>query len=147
MRTKHPPRENELLGGARPFQTVLVHANQIVLRAPASLRVNPRNAHTHSKKQIRQIAKSFNAVGFVGTVIIDENDTVLAGHGRLEAAKLLDMDRVPTLQVNGLSDAQKRAFALADNKICENAGWDRDILVKELGELGPLLQPSIIISR
>jgi DNA modification methylase len=141
MRIKHPSRENELLGGARPFQPVRVHANQIVLRAPASLRVNPRNAHTHSKKQIRQIAKSLNAVGFVGTIIVDENDTVLAGHGRLEAAKLLDMDRVPTLRVNGLSDAQKRVFALADNKICENAGWDRDILVKELGELGPLLEP------
>jgi hypothetical protein len=141
MRIKHPSRENELLGGARPFQPVRVHANQIVLRAPASLRVNPRNAHTHLKKQIRQIAKSLNAVGFVGTIIVDENDTVLAGHGRLEAAKLLDMDRVPTLRVNGLSDAQKRVFALADNKICENAGWDRDILVKELGELGPLLEP------
>jgi DNA modification methylase len=141
MRIKHSSRENELLGGTRPFQPVPVHANQIVLRAPASLRVNPRNAHTHSKKQIRQIAKSFNAVGFVGTIIVDENDTVLAGHGRLEAAKLLDMDHVSTLQVNGLSDAQKRVFALADNKICENAGWERDILVKELGELGPLLEP------
>src|ERR1700689_2972720 len=111
MRIKHPSRESELLGGVRPFQPVPIHTKQINLRAPASLRVNPRNPHTHSKKQIRQIAKSFNAVGFVGTIIVDENDTVLAGHGRLEAAKLLDMDRVPTLQVNGLSDAQKRVFA------------------------------------
>jgi len=94
MRIKRPPRENELLGGARPFQPVPVHAKQIVLRAPASLRVNPRNAHTHSKKQIRQIAKSFTAVGFVGAIIVDENDTVLAGHGRLEARAVRRLDCV-----------------------------------------------------
>jgi DNA modification methylase len=66
---------------------------------------------------------------------------VLAGHGRLEAATLLEMNLVPTLQVTGLSETQKRAFALADNKICENGGWNREILIHELGELAALLEP------
>ena len=114
---------------------------QIVLRAPDSLRTNPRNARTHSKRQIRQVARSIKAAGFIGVVVIDENDVVLAGHARLAAAKLLNMNMMPTLKVIGLSEAQKRAFVLADNKIAENAGWDREILALELGELAELLPP------
>jgi ParB-like chromosome segregation protein Spo0J len=101
---------------------------RIEFRSPGSLRPNPRNARTHSKKQIRQIANSIKAAGFVGAVIVDEADLVLAGHGRLKAAELLGMDLVPTLKVAGLSEAQKRAFVLADNKLCENAGWNRELL-------------------
>jgi DNA modification methylase len=93
------------------------------------------------KKQIRQIANSIEASGFIGVIIVDEADMVLAGHGRLKAAELLGMDLVPTLTIAGLSEAQKRAFVLADNKIGENAGWDRELLVKEFGELAPLLEP------
>jgi DNA modification methylase len=118
-----------------------VISKKIEWRSIASLRADPRNARIHSKKQIRQIANSIKALGFVGAALIDENGTLLAGHARLEAAKLLDMDLVPTLQVTGLSEAQKRAFALADNKIGENAGWDREFLVRELGELATLLEP------
>jgi ParB-like chromosome segregation protein Spo0J len=73
------------------------------------------------------------AHGFLGAIVVDENDTILAGHGRLEAAKLLGLTSVPTLQVDGLTGAQKRTFALADNKIGENAGWNRELLVRELG--------------
>jgi DNA modification methylase len=113
----------------------------IIPRPRSDLRTNPRNARAHPKKQIRQIANSIKAVGFVGAVIIDENDTVLAGHARLKAAELLGMDLVPTLKLTGLNDALKRAFVLADNKLCENAGWDRELLVKEFGELAPLLKP------
>jgi ParB-like chromosome segregation protein Spo0J len=71
--------------------------------------------------------------------VIDETDMVLAGHARLAACKLLGMNLVPTTRVTGLNDTQKRAFALADNKIAENAGWDREILALELGELAELL--------
>jgi hypothetical protein len=71
--------------------------------------------------------------------VVDETDMVLAGHARLAACKLLEMHLVPTLKVTGLSEAQKRAFVIADNKIPENAGWDRDLLVLELGELADLL--------
>jgi ParB-like chromosome segregation protein Spo0J len=107
---------------------------QIVLRPISSLQFNPRNARRHSKKQIRQIANSMQAVGFIGAVIIDEEGVALAGEGRLRAAALLGVDRVPTIEVTGLSEVQKRAFALADNKLCENGGWKSEILAQELGE-------------
>jgi len=112
-----------------------------VFRAPGSLRINPRNARTHSKRQIRQLAKNIKAVGFIGAILVDETDMVLAGHARLFACQLLDMSLVPTFKVTGLNEAQKRAFVLADNKIAENAGWDREILALELGELAELLPP------
>src|ERR1700730_8617608 len=119
MRSKHASRRAyELLEAPRPFQPMVTdHPNQIVLRPPSSLQVNPRNARLHSKKQDRQIANSITAAGFIGAIIVDEKGMVLAGHGRLEAATLLEMNLVPTLQVTGLSETQKRAFALADNKI------------------------------
>ena len=139
MTKSPPPHIKDLLGDMRSCSPKPAH--QIVPRPPNSLRTNPRNARTHSKKQIRQIANSIKAAGFIGAIIIDENDVVLAGHGRRAAAQHLDMDLVPTLRVTGLSEAQKRAFALADNKISENAGWNREILVWELGELANLLEP------
>jgi DNA modification methylase len=114
-------------------------SERIVLRAPGSLRPNPRNARTHSKRQIRQLANSIKATGFIGAIIIDENDMVLAGHARSKASELLGMNLVPTIRVSGLSEAQKRVFVLADNKIPENAGWNREILAAELGELAELL--------
>ena len=79
----------------------------------------------NSKKQVRQIADSIKAAGFLGAIIVDETDMVLAGVGRLRAAEFLGLRQVPTLTVTGLDEAQKRAFMLADNKLCENAGWDR----------------------
>jgi hypothetical protein len=114
----------------------------IVLRSPGELRANPRNARAHSKRQVRQIANSMKATGgFIGAIVIDESDMVLAGHGRRDAAILLGMDLVPTIKVTGLSSAQKRIFVLADNKLCENAGWNREVLAVELGELAELLPP------
>ena len=103
------------------------------------LKPNRRNARTHSAKQIRQIANSIKAFGFLVPVLIDDDQTIVAGHGRWAAAKLLQLPEIPVLKVTGLSALQKRALALADNKIAENAGWDRQILAAELPELAELL--------
>ena len=104
-----------------------------------ALKPNARNARTHSKKQIRQIADSIAAFGFLVPILIDEGGLVIAGHGRYAAAKLLGLAQVPVIEVQGLSEAKRRALALADNKIGENAGWDREILAAELPELAEIL--------
>jgi DNA modification methylase len=96
------------------------------------LRPHPNNARTHSKKQIRQIAKSIAQFGFCNPVLVDDAKQIIAGHGRVEAAKLLGIDAVPTCQLSHLSEADKRAYVLADNKLAEKAGWDRDLLAIEL---------------
>ena len=104
-----------------------------------ALKPNARNARTHSKKQIRQIADSISAFGFVVPILIDESFVIVAGHGRYAAAKLLGLRQVPVIEVSGLSEAKRRALALADNKIAENAGWDRELLAAELPELAEVL--------
>ena len=90
------------------------------------------NARKHSRKQIRQIADSIKSFGFTNPVLIDDDHMIIAGQGRLEAAKLLKLAAVPTLRLSHLSAAQKRAYIIADNKLAENAGWDRDMLAIEL---------------
>ena len=100
---------------------------------------HPRNARTHAKKQIRQIAASIRAVGFAAPVLIDEHKVLIAGHGRLEAAKSLGMSSIPAIVVSGLSDAKKRALLLADNRIALSAGWGRELLAIELAALPDLL--------
>jgi DNA modification methylase len=100
---------------------------------------NGRNARTHSRKQIRQIADSISAFGFVVPILIDDDGVIIAGHGRYDAARLLDLKQVPAIKLRGLSEAKRRALALADNKIAENAGWDRELLAIELPELAEIL--------
>jgi ParB-like chromosome segregation protein Spo0J len=90
------------------------------------------NARTHSKKQIRQIAKSIKRFGFTNPVLIDDAGEIIAGHGRVEAAKLLGLAAVPTIRLSHLSETEKRAYILADNRLAEKAGWDREILAIEL---------------
>ncbi len=104
-----------------------------------SLKSHPKNVRTHSQKQIKQIAKSIQQFGFTSPIIIDEENTILAGHGRWNAAKFLQCKEVPVIVANGLSHAERRAYVLADNKLTENAGWDRAALSVELSELAPLL--------
>jgi DNA modification methylase len=104
-----------------------------------ALKPNARNARTHSRKQVRQIADSITAFGFLVPILIDEDGVVIAGHGRYAAAKLLGLQQVPVIKVQGLSYAQRRALALADNKIAGNAGWDRELLATELPELADIL--------
>ena len=91
-----------------------------------------RNARTHSKKQIRQIASSIERFGFTNPVLVTDDGEIIAGHGRVEAAKLLGMREVPTLALSHLSDAERRAYILADNKLALNAGWDKELLALEL---------------
>lgn len=101
----------------------------------AELKPYPKNARTHSPKQIRQIAKSIQQFGFVNPVLIDKENTILAGHGRVEAAKLAGLTEVPAVCISHLTPAQKKAYILADNRLAELAGWDKDILKVELEEL------------
>jgi DNA modification methylase len=96
------------------------------------LRPHSNNARTHSNKQIRQIANSIAKFGFCNPVLVDDAKQIIAGHGRVEAARLLGIDVVPTVRLSHLSDADKRAYVLADNKLAERAGWDRDLLAIEL---------------
>ena len=103
------------------------------------IKPNPHNARFHSTKQIGQIADSIKAFGFGAPVLVDETLTLIAGHGRLRAAELLGIKEIPAIELRGLSAARKRALALADNKIGDNAGWDRERLAVELPELSELL--------
>lgn len=102
------------------------------------LRCAPRNARTHSPRQLRQIAESIRAFGFTNPVLVDGDGQVIAGHGRLEAAKQLGLQCVPTLCIDWLTATQQRAYVIADNRLAEKAGWDRELLALELGELADL---------
>lgn len=106
--------------------------SQLIEREVASLRPYGRNARVHSKKQIKQIAASIERFGFVNPVLVSDSGEIVAGHGRVEAAKLLGMKTVPTLALSHLSEAERRAYVLADNKLALNAGWDPEILALEL---------------
>ena len=106
--------------------------SQIIERDVRSLKPYHRNARTHSKRQVKQIAASIERFGFVNPVLIGDDLTIIAGHGRVEAAKWLGLKTVPTLMLSHLCEAEKRAYILADNKLALNAGWDREILAIEL---------------
>jgi DNA modification methylase len=108
---------------------------QITYRPTAELQPYARNARTHDKKQIDDLARNIQTFGFVVPILIDEDDQVIAGHGRLAAAKQIGMDQVPTIELNHLTDEQQRAYVLADNKLTERGGWDRELLGGELNEL------------
>lgn len=95
-----------------------------------------RNPRTHSETQIAQIAASISAFGWTNPILVDEAGTIIAGHGRLVAARKLGIAEVPTIALTGLSDEQKRALVIADNQLALNAGWDAELLALELGELG-----------
>lgn len=104
------------------------------MRSIAELKPNPRNARTHPKKQIKQIALSIKRFGFTSPVLIADG-LILAGHGRIEAAKLLHLKSVPVVDLSDLNSDEQRAYMLADNKLALNAGWDSEILAVELQAL------------
>ena len=98
----------------------------------------PGNARTHTKKQIRQLAKSIERFGFTNPLLIDDGGQIIAGHGRVEAAKFLGINFVPGLRLSHLSAAEKQAYVIADNRLAEKAGWDRELLAIELQALNDL---------
>ncbi|HHX88776.1 MAG TPA: site-specific DNA-methyltransferase, partial [Paracoccus sp.] len=111
------------------------HQLAVEYRGLDSLVPYARNARTHSETQVAEIAGSIREFGFVNPVLIAEDGTLIAGHGRVLAARLLGMDTVPAITLAGLSDTQRRALVLADNRIALNAGWDEALLALELSDL------------
>ena len=99
------------------------------------LRPSPNNARTHSNKQLKQIVRSIERFGFVNPVLISDDFEIIAGHGRVEAAKLLRLKKVPTVRLSNLSPAERRAYVITDNRLAELAGWDRELLASELEAL------------
>ena len=110
-------------------------ALQVTYRKLTDLIPYVRNARTHSDEQVAQLAGSIKEFGWTNPILVDDDGGIIAGHGRLLAAQRLKMDEVPTIQIGGLSEAQRRALVLADNKLALNAGWDIDLLKVELGDL------------
>jgi DNA modification methylase len=119
--------EGPVAKGAPPTRTL-----QISERRVGSLQANPRNARTHDDKQVEQIAASIGRFGFTNPLLVDEHGVIIAGHGRLAAAIRLGLEAVPVIIIAGLSEPERRALALADNKLALNAGWNEEILAGEL---------------
>lgn len=105
-------------------------------RKVADLIPYARNSRTHSEEQVAQIAASIKEFGFTNPILTDGENGIIAGHGRLQAARKLGLAEVPTIPLAGLTDAQKRAYVIADNKLALNAGWDAELLSSEIAGLG-----------
>jgi DNA modification methylase len=137
FRMESLPRKKTRGGGANTLGQIMssFEYTNIEHLPPDSLRPWARNARTHSRKQVRQIADSIRTFGFTNPVLIDRENQILAGHGRVEAAKLIGLETVPCLRIEHLTAAQKRAYVIADNKLALNAGWDDEILAEELQAL------------
>lgn len=108
---------------------------KIVYRSPAELKPSPRNARTHSEKQVQQILRSIQSFGFSSPVLVGLDCTILCGHGRVKAALKLGLKSIPTVELGHLSETQRRAFMIADNRIAELAEWDEELLACELSGL------------
>jgi DNA modification methylase len=121
-------------GAARIAGGLPMSTPQLILiySAVADIKPAERNPRAHSVDQIRQIADSIREFGFTNSILVDSDNTIVAGHGRLEAAKMIGLTKVPTVCIDHLTPAQLRAYAIADNKLAENAGWDRNLLALEL---------------
>jgi ParB-like chromosome segregation protein Spo0J len=96
------------------------------------------NSRTHSEQQVQQVAASIKEFGFTNPILIDHDGGIIAGHGRLQAAQLLSLDEVPTITLEGLTEAQRKAYVIADNQLALNAGWDLDSLKLEVDRLTEL---------
>lgn len=117
-------------------RTAVLRSTQTIEERPISaLRPYAGNARTHSKRQIRQLGESITRFGFTNPVLVADDDAIVAGHGRVLAAQSLGMTHVPTLRLSHLSDAERRAYIIADNKLALNAGWDQELLAIELQAL------------
>lgn len=103
--------------------------------SPSALTAYANNSRTHSETQVEQIVNSISEFGFVNPILVSDDNTVIAGHGRLMAANQMNLESVPVIRLSGLSDRQRRALVIADNKIAQNAGWDFSKLGDELSDL------------
>jgi len=110
----------------------------ITYQPVASLRPDPKNPRIHSEKQVQQIARSIEAFGFNVPLLVNAEMQVVAGHGRLQACQVLGITEVPTISLEHLTEAQARAFMIADNRLTENAAWDDRLLAEQLKELSDL---------
>lgn len=110
----------------------------VVYRPISDLKPDPRNARTHPKRQLEQLRASILQFGFTNPILVDEEGLLIAGHGRLRAARDIGLPTVPVIELPGLSEAEKKVLRLADNKIALNAGWDLEILKLELAEIATL---------
>lgn len=108
---------------------------KVVYRAVSELIPYARNARTHSDEQVARIAASIKEFGWTNPILIDGEKGIIAGHGRLLAARKLGLEKVPTIELSGLSEALKRAYILADNRLALDAGWDEEMLKLEFAEL------------
>ena len=111
-------------------------AKQIILQPVEALVPYARNSRTHSDEQVAQIAASIREFGFTNPVLVDDAGGIVAGHGRVMAARQIGMTAVPTINVGWLSEQQRRAYVIADNQLALNAGWDDEALAAELSSLG-----------
>ena len=117
------------------MKTIEVPEMKVETRLIDELKPFERNARTHSKHQVKQIVESMRSFGITNPILIDGGDRIIAGHGRVQAAIALGMKELPTIRLDRLSEDQIRAYVIADNKIAENAGWDKEILAIELQHL------------
>lgn len=121
--------DNRAGNGARRFDLRIEELSN------AELKPRARNARTHSKKQISKIAAGIKQFGFVNPVLIDANNGIVAGHGRVEASKKLGLDKVQMVRLEHLSEIKLKAYVLADNQLATQAGWDKEILRIDLQDL------------
>ena len=108
---------------------------EIVYRPIAELKLDPRNPRHHSRKQIRQLARSIETFGFTVPALVDGTGNVIAGHGRILACRELGWPEIPTIPLDPLSEAKRRALMIADNRLAENASWDERLLGEQLRDL------------
>lgn len=105
---------------------------------PKALKPSPNNTREHSPEQVKQIVEAIGQFGFTNPILVDENNAIIAGHGRAMAALQVGLPTVPTIALSGLTETQKRAYMIADNKIALNATWNHDMLAMEIAELQDL---------
>jgi DNA modification methylase len=128
-------RTEALVKMRRRTNTMRIRDLKVAMALVSALKPNARNPRSHSNSQLRQIAASIKAFGWTNPILIDGDKNVIAGHGRLKAANMLGLTQVPIIFINDMTEAQKRAYIIADNKLAENAGWDRKLLALELQDL------------
>ena len=107
----------------------------LVYRRRATIAAMEFNPRTHSAKQVEQIVASIKEFGFTNPILIDEYDEIIAGHGRMKAAEVLNLEEVPTIRLRGLTPEQRKAYVIADNKLALNSGWDSELLALDMESL------------